>query len=220
MQGVDAAMDWSQLLRMFVGLFTIMNPIGAIPLFLAFTDNIKQQRANIAHATAVAVGIVLIISMFLGNFILHFFNISVDAFKTVGGILLMFVAFNMMHAHQGRTRHTPEEDEEAIDSTSVAVVPLAIPLLAGPGAISTVILFGQQSETIYDKAALLCICIVAAVAIWIILYLAPQISNRMSRTSMNVATRVMGLILGAMAIEFIVGGLRHLLPGLASACCN
>ena len=211
-------MDWNQYLRMFIGLFTIMNPLGAIPLFLTFTENMKRERPAIARTTATAVVVVLVVSMFLGNFILYFFNISVEAFKVIGGILLMFVAFNMLQARHGRTRHTPEEDEEALDSASVAVVPLALPLLAGPGAISTVILFGNQSKTLHAKIILLSICMAAAFAVWIILRLAPQISNRMSRTSMNIATRVMGLILGAMAVEFIVGGLRHLLPGLAATC--
>lgn len=211
-------MDWNEYLRMFVGLFTIMNPIGVIPLFLTFTDNIKTKRREIARTTSLAVATVLIISMFLGDFILYFFSISVDAFKVTGGILLMFVAFNMLQARRGRTRHTPEEDEEAVDSTSVAVVPLTLPLLAGPGAISTVILFSNQSKTLHAKLVLVCMCMLAACSVWILLRLAPQISNRMSQTSMNIATRVMGLILAAMAVEFIVGGLRQLLPGLAMAC--
>ncbi len=127
----------------------------------------------------------------------------------------MSIAFGMMQATINRTGHTPEEDEEAVDSPSVAVVPLAIPLLAGPGSMSTVILFSNQTEGIIDNLALLIICLLVALIIWGILHFAPQIGDRMSQTSMNVTTRIMGLILAAMSVEFIVGGLRNLLPGLA-----
>jgi multiple antibiotic resistance protein len=208
-------MDWNDYIRMFTGLFAIISPIGVIPLYLSFTENLKSERKQIARTTASAVGIILIVSMLLGMQILHFFSISVDAFRVAGGILLILIAFGMLQARQGRMRHTPEEDEEAIESSSVAVVPLALPLLAGPGAISTVILFSNQAKTIEDKAALFGICLLVALSIWIILHLAPQIGNRISQTSMNVMTRVMGLILAAMAVEFIAGGLRNLLPGLA-----
>jgi len=153
--------------------------------------------------------------MFLGQSILNFFNISVDAFRVAGGMLLIVLAFSMLNARQGRVRHTPEEDEEAVDSENVAVVPLAMPLLAGPGAISTVILFGNQASQWLDKLSLFVVCQIVALLIWVIFHFAPEIANHMSQTAMNVTTRVMGLILAAMAIEFIAGGLRNLLPGLA-----
>lgn len=211
------SMDWNDYVRMFTGLFAIIAPIGIVPLYLSFTKNLKSQRHQIARTTGVAVAIILIISMIIGVQILHFFSISVDAFRVAGGILLISIAFGMLEARHGRVRHTPEEDEEAMDSSSVAVVPLALPLLAGPGAISTVILFSNQTKTTQDQVALFCVCILVALSVWIILHLAPQIDKRISQTSMNIMTRVMGLILAAMSVEFIVGGLRNLLPGLAGA---
>lgn len=201
---------------MFTGLFAVMNPISAVPLYLTFTENLANERNKIARTTAFAVGIILIISILLGSHILNAFSISIDAFRVAGGILLMFIAFNMLQARVGRTRHTPEEDEEALDSSSVAVVPLALPLLAGPAAISTTILFSNQTTGAEGMIVLIGMCTLIALSIWLVLYLAPQIGRRMSRTAMNITTRVMGLILASMAIEFIVGGLRNLLPGLAS----
>ena len=114
-----------------------------------------------------------------------------------------------------RVRSTPEENQEAIDSTHVGVVPLALPLLAGPGAISTVILFAQQSHEVMHRVVLIGICWLVALIVWISFHLAPQIARHLSQTSMNITSRVMGLVLAAMAVEFIVGGLRNLLPGLA-----
>src|SRR5690606_6912105 len=100
---------------------------------------------------------------------------------------------------------------------SVAVVPLALPLLAGPGAISTVILFSQQSDAYVHKVVLVAFSLAIGLSVWISFHLAPQIARRLSQSAMNVSTRVMGLILAAMAVEFIVDGLRNLWPGLAAA---
>lgn len=208
-------MDWSEFTRIFIGLFAIVNPIGAVPLYLSFTGNIKSQRLKIARTTGLSVAIIFTVAIVIGQSLLDFFSISIDAFRVAGGILLMLMAFGMLEARTGRTRHTPEEDEEAIDSTSVAVVPLALPLLAGPGAISTVILFSNQSKSLQDTIVLLLVCQLIALIVWQTLRFAPQIGDRMSQTALNVTTRVMGLILASMAVEFIIGGLRNLLPGLA-----
>ncbi|MBY0474518.1 MAG: NAAT family transporter [Nitrosomonas sp.] len=208
-------MDWNEYTRMFVGLFAIVSPISVVPLYLSFTENIKHRRQAVARTTAFSVACIFIVTMLLGQSILAFFSISVDAFRVAGGILLMSIAFGMLQVKNNRTGHTPEEDQEAVDSASVAVVPLAMPLLAGPGSMSTVILFSNQTEGTIDQLAFFIICLLVALIIWGILHFAPQIGDRMSQTAMNVTTRVMGLMLAAMSVEFIVGGLRNLLPGLA-----
>ena len=208
-------LDWNEYIQMFVGLFAIVSPLGMVPLYLTFTENVKTQRPAIARTTAMAVAVIFTVTILLGQTILSVFSISVDAFRVAGGILLMIIALGMLEAKRGRTRHTPEEDEEAIDSSSVAVVPLAMPLLAGPGAISTVILFSNRTNDLIDKLVLFAICLLISFLVWVVFHFAPQIGDRMSQTSMNISTRVMGLLLAAMAVEFVVGGLRNLLPGLA-----
>jgi multiple antibiotic resistance protein len=207
-------MNWNEYIQIFTTLFAITNPLSEVPLFLSFTENMQDKRPQTARKTSLAVAVILIVTVMAGDAILRFFNISVDAFRVAGGILLLIMAFNMLEARLGRTKRTPEEDREAIDSDSVAVVPLALPLLAGPGAISTVILYSNQMPGIGGKLILSVICMLIALSIWVILRLAPEIGKRMSRTNMNIMTRVMGLILAAMSIEFIVNGLGHLLPGL------
>jgi multiple antibiotic resistance protein len=207
-------LDWNDYLRIFTGLFAIVGPVSTVPLFLNFTENVQSQRKRIARTSAFAVACILGISVLAGSRILFMFNISIDGFRVAGGMLLITIAFNMLEAKPTRIRHTPEEDQEAIDSTSVGVVPLALPLLAGPGAISTVILFSQQSDALVHKIILITVCCLIAGTVWISFHLAPQIAKRMSQTAMNISSRVMGLILAAMAVEFIVGGLRNLLPGL------
>jgi multiple antibiotic resistance protein len=208
-------LDWNDYLRMFTGLIAVVGPVSTVPLFLNFTDNIQSQRKRIARSSAFAVACILTVSALGGEQILEMFSISIDGFRVAGGLLLLTIAFQMLEARMSRVRNTPEENLEAIDSTHVGVVPLALPLLAGPGAISSVILFAQQSSTFSHKLALIGLCWLTSLIVWISFHLAPQISRHLSQTSMNITSRVMGLILAAMAVEFIVGGLRHLLPGLA-----
>jgi len=208
-------LDWNDYLRMLTGLFAIVAPISTVPMFLNFTENMPSQRKRIARTSGIAVGAILTVSTLAGSQILRLFNISIDGFRVAGGLLLLTIAFEMLQARMPRSKQTPEEDLEAIDSTSVGVVPLALPLLAGPGAISTVILFSQQSDSILHKILLIGVCCIIGIIVWVSFHLAPQISERLSQTAMNISSRVMALILAAMAVEFIVGGLRTLLPGLA-----
>ena len=207
-------LDWNDYLRMLTGLIAVVSPISTVPLFLNFTDNMQTQRRRIARTSAFAVACILIVSVVAGTRILEIFSISIEGFRVAGGILLLTIAFEMLQAKTSRTRHTPEEDEEAVNYNAIGVVPLALPLLAGPGAISTVILFSQQSDTVLHKLVLIGLCLVVSLIVWVCFHLAPQIGERLSQTSMNIATRVMGLILAAMAVEFIVDGLKTLLPGL------
>lgn len=207
-------MHWNSYIQIFTTLFAITNPLGTVPLFLSFTENMQNKRKETARITALAVCIILVSTVLMGEAMLRFFGISVDAFRVAGGVLLMSMAFSMLEARHGRTQHTPEEDEEAIDSNSVAIFPLAMPLLAGPGALSTIILYTHQMEGVEGKLILSFICVLISFLVWLGLYLAPQIGNRLSRTAMNIMTRVMGLILAAMSVEFMVNGLGHLLPGL------
>lgn len=208
-------LPWNEYLRIFIGLIAIVGPVSGAPLFLSFTENIKSQRPRVARISALAVAIILCLSVIAGVSILEVFSISVDSFRIAGGMLLITIAFEMLQARTGDFKHTEEEDREAIDSDSVGVVPLALPLLAGPGAISTVILFSGQSDDIMHKLVLSALCCLIALIIWISFRLAPSITRKLSQTTMNIFSRVMGLILAAMAVEFIVGGLRSLLPGLA-----
>ena len=121
-------MDWNEYTRMFVGLIAIVSPISVVPLYLSFTENIKHRRQAVARTTAFSVACIFIVAMLLGQSILAFFSISIDAFRVAGGILLMSIAFSMLQVKINRTGHTPEEDREAVESPSVAVVPLAMPL--------------------------------------------------------------------------------------------
>ncbi|MET0156097.1 MAG: MarC family protein [Rickettsiales bacterium] len=207
--------DVTEYARAFTTLLAVIDPIGAAPLFLAFTRNIPHKRRRTARVAATVTGAMLIAGALAGEVILRFFGVSPDAFRVTGGVLFMLMALDMLRAKQDRMRHTPKEDAEAIESDDVAVTPLAFPLLAGPGAISATIFYGNRMQGVVDKAAICAICAILALLVWATLVFAPILEKKLSQTSINVGTRIMGLILAAMAVEFIVGGMRNLFPGLA-----
>lgn len=200
---------------MAVALFAIVNPIGSVPIFMSATDGWeKSDRERTAKTVAFTVLIVLAISAFLGDAILNFFGISIPSFQVGGGILLMLIAITMMHGKQSYTRQTLEEAQSLDEREVTAIVPLGIPLLAGPGAISQMIIAAQQNSSIVGHLSLLIPILLVALIIWLVLRLAVRISNRLGTIGINVVTRLMGLILAAMAVEFIAHGLTGLFPQL------
>ncbi len=206
---------WGYYANILTSIMVIVNPIGGIPIFVSLAES---QPPSFRHRTAwvcgSAVAIILIISVFAGEPILHLFGIGLPAFKVGGGILIMIMAIAMMHAKHGGTRHTQDEADEAADKDSIGVVPLAMPLLAGPGAISTVIVFSHQMSSISDKLILSICCAIVGITVWIVLRLSDSIAKFLGRTGINIVTRLMGLFLTAISVEFIVSGLKVLLPGL------
>lgn len=206
---------WSQYAQSAIALFVVANPIGVVPIFISLTENqtdLETKRtARVASATA---AIVLVASVFAGRPMLEFFGISLPSFSVGGGILILFMAIAMLHARPSRTRHTPEEEQEAAEKDDVSVVPLAIPLIAGPAAISTVIIYANRATTWGDKLFLVLITVVFAGTVWLALSLAEPIKKLLGKTGINIVTRLLGLVLAAIAVEFITRGLGQLLPGL------
>lgn len=207
---------WVEYLKFFAGLVAILNPIGVIPIFINLTYNqTAAERNRTALMAAMTVGVVLAVSLLCGELILNFFGISVASFQVAGGILILFNSLSMLQAKMGATRQTEEEAQETAEREDVAVVPIGVPLTAGPGAISTVILYGHK-PALFGRYVILVagIAIVAAI-VWAAFRLAPFISHALSRTGINIVTRLMGLIMAAIGIEFIASGLKILFPGLS-----
>lgn len=206
----------TEQIKFIVGLFAIINPLGAIPIFLSMAgDRRSPEMHRTAAKTAVAVVIILILSVWAGDSLLGFFGIGIPAFRIAGGLLVLMIAIAMFHAKVSPARHTDAEEIEAESKVDISVVPLAIPLLAGPGAISLVIVGANQASGVLDKVFFSLSITVIGLVIWLVLRLAEPIGERLGTAGLNIATRVMGLILAAMAVQFIVDGLVVLLPGLA-----
>lgn len=208
--------DWTALFKIGIALFAIVNPIGTLPIFISATDGCSsQERAKTSRTVALTVFIVLIVSAFLGDQILEFFGITIPSFQVGGGILLMLIAISMMHGTQSGARQTPEEAQTLADRKVVAIVPLSIPLLAGPGAISSMIIAAQQNSSFTRHLLLVIPIFIICLITWLVLRLSVAISRQLGTIGINIVTRLMGLVLAAMSVEFIAQGLVGLFPKLA-----
>ncbi len=201
-------------IHIFVTIISILNPFGAIPIFLAITadESPKQKKVTIKR-TVISVALILLVSAYGGKYLLDFFGIDIDSFRIAGGILLLLMAINMLQAKTSMVKTNEHEQIEAVEKDDVSVVPLAIPLLSGPGAISTVILLSTTMEHLYEKMAFGLTMVLAALFIWPILMLSELIGEKLGRTGLNIATRIMGLILAAIAVRFILEGVSHFFKG-------
>jgi multiple antibiotic resistance protein len=205
----------SEYLKFFVALLAIVNPVGVIPIFINMTaDQDEKVRNRNGVMAAVSMGIILMVVLFSGEAILRFFGISVGSFRVGGGILILLMAISMLHAKMSRVRQTEEEERDSVERDSVAVVPLGTPLLAGPGAISTVILYAQRYSSITHYLYLLGIIVLLVGLTALAFRLASPTARLLGKTGINVVTRLMGLIMAAVGVEFIANGLKQLFPVL------
>ena len=210
-------LDWSEYVKIFIAILVIVNPLGAVPFYISLTTGLRPaERRTIPNQTSLAIAVVLVVSAVVGEALLRVFGISIASFRVGGGILLMLMAVSMMQARQSRSRQTPEEAIEAEDKDNIAVVPLAIPLLAGPGSISTVIIYASLSQHPVHYLIIMASGIAVAFIIWLALHSAEYIAGFLGTTGINIAMRLMGILLAAIAIEFIASGAVDLLPGLAA----
>ena len=208
-------MDWAYLFKIGIALFAIVNPIGSVPIFISATDGWnQQQKLRTANVVALTVFLVLAASALFGEGILAFFSITIPSFQVGGGILILLIAINMLHAKQSHSKQTPEEAKTMEERDVIAIVPLSIPLLAGPGAISSMIIAAQDSPTFGAQLSLLMPILVVAILVWLSLQLSSYIAGKLGTIGINIVTRLMGLILAAMAVEFIAHGMSGLFPVL------
>jgi len=203
-------------LRFLVTLTAVLDPFMAVPMFLALTANYgPRERVVLVRAIAIAVFAVLAVSALLGDSILTLMGASLAAFRVGGGLVLLLMALAMLNAQVGGVRQSEEEAAELESGEVRGLVPLAIPLLAGPGAISTTIIAAEKSVGIGHLAAILGVIAAVSLLTWLVLRAANAIGERMSKTALNIATRLLGLLLAAFAVQTMAEGLRELFPGLS-----
>lgn len=214
-RGILHMLDWAEYLKIFIALVIIVNPISALPLFVSMTaGNTTSEKKSIARTASLSVAVVLIVAALIGQPILTIFGITIASFKVGGAILILLMAISMMHATPGRDKQTPEEASEAAEKENIAVVPLAIPLLSGPGAISTTIVYATEKSSLLHVGIIIACCLLVSLTTWLALRLATPISMWLGQTGVNIAIRLMGLLLAAVAVEILASGLVVLLPGL------
>lgn len=208
--------DWGELIKLTVALVAVVDPFGSIPLFLsALGPADARTRARAARAAALTVLTVLALAALAGDAFLRLFGISIASFMVGGAILLLIHSISMLQVRESRLRQTPEEAAQAAETHAVGVVPIGIPLLAGPGAISAVIIYAHEAQAGPWGAWVLLLPVTAvALVVWAALAASGSIARAMGTTGLNIMTRVMGLILAALAVEIMARGLVILFPGL------
>lgn len=203
----------SDTLKFGIALVSILNPIGVIPIFLTLTARYSDHKINlVARSCSLAVAITILISLTLGQRILGFFGISIASFTIGGGFLIFSMAFSMIRAQQAQAKMNQDEIDNAEETAEIGIVPLAIPLLSGPGTISTSIIQAKNFSDFSHWAGAIIIVVIVAFIVYLILRNSRAIGKRLGKIGLNVMTRVMGLILLSISIEMIVAGVKEILP--------
>ena len=208
--------DFAVYSRFVVTLLAILTPFAAIPVFLSLTaDQDDRFRARTADMAAMTVFLVLLVSAVTGDLLLGVLGTSLDAFRVGGGIVLFLMSLSMLNAKMSAVQQTQEEAEEAGQKPALGVVPIGIPLLVGPGSISSTIIEAKRSsEIMHLLGVIACIALVCLI-VWITLRLADPIGRQLGRTGLNILNRIFGLLLAAIAVQIISVGLTGLFPALA-----
>ncbi len=191
----------------FVAIFAIVNPIGNIPFFVTLTQGYspKEKKDVIIKIIVVAIAVLVIFGL-IGNYIFMLFGITIPAFGIAGGILLLTIAFSMLHGQKPRTKLTQQDKEEALAREAVGIVPLGIPMFAGPGAITTIMIYMSRQTGVFDMFAVFASIFATMAVSFILLTYSDRIFSRMGRMGALAISRIMGLILAAIAIQFIIDG--------------
>jgi multiple antibiotic resistance protein len=207
--------DWQDYLRFAVTLTAVLDPFLAVPIFVSVTAGGRtRERERLASVVTITVFAILAGAALFGERLLRSIGASLHAFQVGGGLVLLLMALAMLNAQVGEIRQTRAEAREMKAREYSGVVPLAVPLLAGPGAIGTTIIAAQIGGFAHTAVLVVCIALVCAL-LWLVLRLAHAIGARMGTTGLNIATRLLGLLLAAIAIQTMAEGLRVLFPGLA-----
>jgi multiple antibiotic resistance protein len=196
----------------FTSLLAIINPLSAAPMYLALTDGYSNRRRGRTLRNGIVTAfVVLLVFALLGGAIFQLFGITIDAFRIAGGVIFFGIGMDMLQAKRARGKATEEEEYEGMRKEDVGITPLGIPMITGPGAITTVMVLMTQATTMPRKAVVFAAVVVVLVITWAVLSAAPRMVRFFGQTGLNVMTRIMGLLVTVIAVQFIVDGARPIL---------
>ena len=205
-------MDATELIKTFIILVAVIDPIGNIPVYIALTSHKTDvEHKSIAIKTSCSAVLLLVASFLFGKYIIAFFGIKMSAFKLIGGIFLVYISFTMLSNEKNFYSYSEEID----DKEDISLMPLTFPLFIGPAALSIVIIQSDEISTQLERGIILSEFILAGFLIWITLKLSKIILNSLSKTGIKFIHQIMGLLLGSLAIGMIAEELKILLPGLS-----
>ena len=201
----------------FTSLLAIVNPLGAVPMYVALTAEYTpaHRRATLRRAIATSLAVLLAFAL-VGTWILRFFGVTTHAFQIAGGILFFAVGWDMLQARRSRVKTTEAEETESASKQDIGIIPLGLPTLAGPGAITTVIALNGNAETVAETATVYIAIVLVLAICWLVLAAAPAVTRRMGQTAMNVMTRLMGLLVMVVGAQFVINGVSVVAVDIAT----
>ncbi len=207
-------MQWTQFISFIISMLAITNPAGSLAVFLSMTHNkTEQERHHVALTATLTIFIVLVLITWTGIPILQIFGISLPAFEITGGLIILLRGLEMLHSKETPTSKTAGELEQQNVRESIAVVPLGIPIIAGPGAMTNTIIFSREFPGFIHKIYICLGILFISLVIGFMLYFSTRIGNMVGETGIKIVTRIMGLLLAAIAMSLMVRGLQQIFPG-------
>lgn len=196
-------------------LFTLVNPIGIAPLFLGLTEQSTDvQRRTTARRGVLTAFLVMLVFAITGNLIFKFFGITIHAFRIAGGLLFFKIGSDMMQARLSRTKHSRKEDDEALLKEDIAITPLGVPVICGPGAITSTMILSGETETVFSLGIVILAIVITLLSTYLVFITAPKLSKFLGNSGTRIITRIMGLIVMVIAVQFMIDGVRPILTDI------
>lgn len=210
-------MNSAIIIKFIVAMIVMMNPLGSLSIFLQLTQHSPlNHKQHTAIVCGFAMAIMMLITLWFGRPLLDLLGVSIASFRFAGGIILLLTGLSMLRSQETPMRHTAEEDADAALRESVAIVPMALPVIVGPGTISTLIIAAEDHANFVSKFNFSVICIILAFLMALLLYFAGPVSEAVGKSVIKVITRIMGMIVMALGVGLLAGGLIGLLPVLGT----
>jgi multiple antibiotic resistance protein len=199
----------------FTAFFTIINPLGTMPIFMTMTASLsKQHRKQTAKKATIVAFFTIIAFAFSGQILFNFFGISVNSFRIVGGLIFFMMGWDMLQARLGQFKHTDDEDKIDAYVEDISITPLAIPMICGPGAITNAIILMDDAADFTQKGVLILVIALVLLITYLVLVGGSKITEKLGSTGNKVMMRLMGLIVMVIAVEFFFSGLKPILRGI------
>ena len=209
-------MDKAALIAFTTAMFTILNPIGNVAIFAGMVaDRSADVRRSIAIKCAIAVAVILAATIWVGEIVLNFFGVEIPSLQVAGGRMIASIALSMLHSKQSAINNTKKSEEPPAPDADIAVVPLAMPMIAGPGTMVTVIVNTHQHSGIWANVEMSGVCVALSAAICAAFLASGPITRVLGAKGMDIVTKLMGVVLLAIAAGMFAAGAKGLLPGLA-----
>lgn len=198
-------------------IFFIVDPLGNAPIFLSITgDKSPPERNRTALRASLVTFLILLVFAFVGEWILKLLRVTISSFQIAGGILIFIIALSMLQARRSRAKSTPQEEHEKHEGEDVAVFPLAIPMLSGPAAITTVMVLINLSTSITQRALVILAIFLTCLFTYLILRASGRVLGLLGQTGINVLTRLMGLLLAVISVQFVIDGIKEVILQVAT----